>query len=129
MAETIVKRKRGRPRKPLELHQIMGTLNVTRHGALLAGDEKPLPQPKLPPEVEAWSGIFRCGYDFFHELAAIGLRGDAKQDRRIRRLAKEARARLGAVYTSAWEPRPDQDKPWAFEQWGEPPKLNNHEVE
>jgi hypothetical protein len=66
-------------------------------------------------ELEAWSMLFRCGYDFFGDLDHLGLDIDAK-----RRAAREAWRRLGAAFMTAWRPDTARQKPWALEQFGDP---------
>jgi hypothetical protein len=98
MAEVWEKRKRGRPRKSRDLLTVLGTLNSTRERAWHTAESKPLPKPPLNPELDIWHMTFVCGYDFFHNLPEIGLRGDARVDPTVRRAAKAAWQRLGAAF-------------------------------
>jgi hypothetical protein len=66
-------------------------------------------------EVEAWSEIFQCGYDFFGDLEPLGFKG-GDADRAARAAAPEAWARLGALCLETHADR----KPWALEKFGQP---------
>jgi hypothetical protein len=78
-------------------------------------------------EVQAWSELFACGYDFFGDLEPFGFPGrDA--DRAARAAAPEAWKRLGKVYMeTVWAARgPGQpDTPWAVEQFGDPKECHD----
>ena len=81
-----------------------------------------LRQPKrrttVAAEVEAWSMLFECGYDYFNELG-FGYGGDAVEP--ARRAAPEAWRRLGAAFLTS-RPENVSEVPWALQKFGEPPQ-------
>lgn len=67
-------------------------------------------------EVTAWSMVFECGEDFFHELYPLGFHDDAA----IARAAPAAWRRLGGQFMRLWTPNLHRDVPWALKQFGAP---------
>lgn len=82
-------------------------------------------------ELEAWSGLFDCGYDYFDELDGWGdWPSTDSADQTKRDAAREAWQRLGGEYMAKVRerrltaPRPagwPEKEPWAFIEFGEPP--------
>jgi hypothetical protein len=71
-------------------------------------------------EIEAWSGLFDCGIDFFDDLEPFGYVTDNERTE----AAPEAWRRLGRqfldiVAAGEWPWR--KSRPWALDQFGEPP--------
>jgi hypothetical protein len=131
MAEMSEKRGRGRPRKPRELLKILGTINSTREKQRVRLVREALlqPRPEPSPELAPWRMTFECGYDFFSDLCDIGLDGDAIDDAKVRKLAREAWKRLGAEFLRTREPENYPERPpWAMRQWGERPEINGAEL-
>jgi len=86
-----------------------------------------VPKGKIGPaaELAAWSELFETGYDFFGDLEPLGFNGSSDADRASRAAAKEAWERLGGLFMQTWQPEPNgRQKPWAFEEYGEPGKPN-----
>ena len=74
-------------------------------------------------EVEAWSDLFTCGYDFFGDLEPWGFPRNNDADRAARAAAPEAWQRLGAAFLENWSPHPapgQRQTPWAVEEFGYP---------
>lgn len=76
-------------------------------------------------EVEAWSELFTCGYDYFGDLRPYGFHGAGDADREARAAAPEAWKRLGKVYLeTVWANRNRSDgqrqMPWAVQEFGKP---------
>jgi hypothetical protein len=129
MAEIAEKRGRGRPRKSLALLRVLGAVNVTRHAERLADDAGEAPEqplPKMPPEIKPWVMTFQYGRDYFQLLPEIGLKGNAVDDPKVRRAAREAWQRLGAKFLAAREPDPHGRTPWVLRKWGQPPPRCTH---
>jgi len=130
-----------RPRKPIALHLIQNTYRRDRHGPLPATPyQTPLTQaePELSPaeaalraEVERWRGVFDSGYDFFSELAPLGIvdptsvwppEGRPAAERAFLAAARAAWERLGAAFLAQWTPDEhddDDEMPWALETFGD----------
>lgn len=78
-------------------------------------------RPKVRAEdLRAWEMVFLSGYDFFHELPAIGVETDA-YSRPGRDEAEAAWQRLGSVYLEGYR---DERTPWALEEFGDPRPRN-----
>jgi hypothetical protein len=72
--------------------------------------------------LEAWSATFEFGHDFFGDLQPLTLSNEESAQARAAFKAKayEAWERLGAAFMAAWQSNDVREKPWAFEQFGEP---------
>jgi hypothetical protein len=73
--------------------------------------------------LEAWSMPFQCGCDFFGDLKPLGIdaRSILEADEDVMAAAREAWGRLGEAFMVEWQPiKGVREKPWAFEQFGEP---------
>jgi hypothetical protein len=72
--------------------------------------------------LEAWRMPFECGRDFFGDLRPLGIKArsilEAGED--VMAAAREAWEQLGATFMAEWQPNLVREKPWAFEQFGEP---------
>jgi hypothetical protein len=68
-------------------------------------------------ELEAWSMLFECGYDYFNNLG-FGYGGDAV----AREAAPEAWRRLGSAFLASRPANAPRAVPWALETLGEPPQ-------
>jgi hypothetical protein len=81
-----------------------------------------LRQPKkrrtFEADLEAWSMMFECGYDYFNDLG-FGSGGDG--DDVAREAAPEAWARLGAAFLANRPANASRTVPWALETLGPPP--------
>ena len=68
-------------------------------------------------ELAAWSMVFACGRDHFHDLPRIGVRTDDHGPDRA--AAEDAWRRLGARFLA--EPQDPHLTPcWALQEFGEP---------
>jgi len=81
-------------------------------------------------EMLAWSGLFRCGYDYFNDLEPYGYRHPT--DATARADAPEAWKRLGGAFMDWWNEgrrgslphaTGDNGEPWALIEFGEPPRA------
>ena len=75
-----------------------------------------------PAELAAWRGTFECEFDYFDDLAEIGVATDPYgiPDRAV---AHEAWQRLGDAFLAEWDSRqrhPDDLEPWALTTFGLP---------
>ena len=79
--------------------------------------------------LEAWRGIFDCGSDFFGDLEPFGIiespfarstEESEKNRAALEAAGREAWEHLGGAFMAGWEPTQVREKPWAFEQFGEP---------
>ncbi|MEP7241746.1 MAG: hypothetical protein ABI697_12740 [Devosia sp.] len=81
-------------------------------------------------EIMAWSGLFRCGYDFFGELEPWGFGGRADPtDTEARMAAPTVWARLGPSFMDWFDEgrrgslphaTGDNGEPWALTEFGDP---------
>jgi hypothetical protein len=72
-------------------------------------------------ELKAWACTFKSGRNYFPDLLAIGVEGDAVTNPTTYAAAEEAWHRLGARYMAEREGRRYGDEPlWALEEFGEP---------
>ena len=79
-------------------------------------------------ELQAWSGLFKCGYDYFNELDNWGAwPATDTADQSKRAAAKAAWKRLGAAFLAEWRagglhgrPMAPLDTTWALSEFGEP---------
>lgn len=70
-------------------------------------------------ELAAWRMVFLSSFDFFGDLADVGL--DEKTI--TRREIEDAWRRLGRLFLEQWEPEPRAPMvPWALREFGEPPE-------
>lgn len=85
-------------------------------------------------ELQAWSGLFKCGFDFFDELEHFGFpQGGPNGEGAKRAAAKDAWTRLGAAFLPEWNAgglhgRPMSvplDTPWALNEFGDPHHARN----
>jgi len=73
-------------------------------------------------ELAAWTPLFTCGYDFFHNLGVLGIPPFQDDHDAARTAAASAWQRLGAVFLATWWPVPGgRQHPWALETFGDPP--------
>ena len=84
---------------------------------------------------DAWDMKFQTGFDFFEELAPLGIPNPlrlppsseecAAANKAWDEATREAWARLGPEYMQRWEaPRGHEGKmPWAFETYGPPEDM------
>jgi hypothetical protein len=79
------------------------------------------PKRRIDPaaELEAWSMLFRCGYDYFRDLEPYGFDGP-EGEAAARIAAKKAWKRLGRAYMANFKPEPPREQPWALEEFGDP---------
>jgi hypothetical protein len=77
---------------------------------------KPKKRRTFEADLEAWSMLFECGYDFFNELE-FGYGSDDV----ARGAAPEAWARLGAAFLANRPANASRAVPWALETLGPPP--------
>ena len=72
-------------------------------------------------EVLCWKGVFRCGWDYFDELAPLNLKLNPKNAKTIREAAREPWKRLGRLYIAeVFKPDSNRPVPWALDEFGEP---------
>lgn len=80
--------------------------------------------------IETWRSVLECGYDFFDDLAELGIRDpatvwppDARAEAAETFLtaATAAWGRHGAIIMETWKPNSVRQLPWAHEQFGAPP--------
>jgi hypothetical protein len=88
-----------------------------------------VPKRRADPQVEAnaWASVFESGFDFFDELAVIGLTdptagvtGTDAAKAEFRATAQDAWRRLGAAFMAGWEQKAVRERPWALEEFGAP---------
>lgn len=87
----------------------------------------PLKRRRLGPQAEAmaWADTFDTSFDFFDELAPLGIvhpvdvwPPEARHWGGFRAQAESAWHRLGAIHMAQRDPK--ADRPWALDQFGEP---------
>lgn len=69
---------------------------------------------RRPDELKAWRTFFECGFDYFGDLAAIGIH----KERDAQKAAPEAWERLSSEFLRTWQPTAARSLPWALTAYG-----------
>jgi hypothetical protein len=125
--------KRGRPRRPVEEHLILGSYRRDRHGALPGAPAEPVSTPVASPpeialreEILQWRLVFETGHNWFDDVPGLG--ADPAVDRRgwdaadgpYLAAVRAAWARLGVAFMAQWVPEEEGDTVWALRAFGDP---------
>ena len=68
--------------------------------------------------LQDWLIFFKTGHDYLRDLHRYGL----ATDEAARIAGADAWKRLGSEFMETWEPHASARWPWAYEEYGAPPK-------